>query len=197
DVSLARAQADMTVLGERLAAEAAGNAGWTVSIVPLSQQITGDVRAAFGVLLAAVALLLSIAIANVATLTMTQMRRRRHELATRRSLGASDGRLFRQLFTQSALLGLAATVVGLLAVSLALGVMATLMARSFATLRAVDLGFTGDGVVAARISLAATRAEAPANSSASFQAVLERVRALPGVQSAGLISIRPFGGPGP
>src|SRR5437773_4060317 len=68
DVSLARAQAGMTVLGERLAAEAAGNAGWNVSIVPLSQQSTGDVRAAFGVLLPALALLLFIAIANAATL---------------------------------------------------------------------------------------------------------------------------------
>jgi predicted permease len=75
--------------------------------------------------------------------------------------------------------------------------MATLMVRSFASLRAVDLGFATDGVVAARVSLAGPRAESPASQHAFFETLLERVRTLPGVQSAGLISTRPFGGLGP
>src|SRR5207249_1891238 len=99
------------------ASEVSTNTGWNISIVTLAQQITGDVRPAFTVLMGAVALLVLIAIANVATLTMTQTRRRNHELATRRSLGASDARLFRQLFTQSALLGLVSTAIGLASVS--------------------------------------------------------------------------------
>ena len=53
------------------------------------------------------------AVTNVATLMLSLTRRRAHELAMRRAIGATDGRLFRQLFTQSALLGAIGGGVGL------------------------------------------------------------------------------------
>ncbi len=112
-VSLGRARAAMTALGEQMSNETAGNAGWGASIVPLADQITGDVRTALVVILGAVGLLLLIAIANVSTLTLSLMQKRGQELATRRSLGASDGRLVRQLMTEGALVAVCGTASGL------------------------------------------------------------------------------------
>jgi predicted permease len=84
-----------------------------------------------------------------------------------------------------------------IAVALTIGVMAALAARSFVSLRAVDLGFHADDVVAARVALGGRDGDSPARDHASFEALLTRVRAMPGVQSAGLINTRPFGGLGP
>ena len=83
------------------------------------------------------------------------------------------------------------------ALALALSLMALLMVRSFVALRAVDLGFTSDGVTIARVALSGDRYRSPASQRAFFAALLDRVRALPGVESAGVISARPFGGLGP
>src|SRR6185503_7258940 len=80
---------------------------------------------------------------------------------------------------------------------LALSLMALLMARSFVALRAVDLGFSTDGVTLARVALPGDRYASPGSQRAFFAALLERVRSLPGVESAGIISARPFGGLGP
>jgi predicted permease len=81
--------------------------------------------------------------------------------------------------------------------TLALTVMALLMTRSFVALRAVDLGFTSDGVLMTRIALPSDQYATPASQRAFFTSLLERARALPGVESAGIISTRPFGGLGP
>jgi predicted permease len=114
DVSLARVKADMRVLGDQLSAEIPGDRGWAITAIPLAEQITGDARTALLVVLGAVGLLLLIAVTNVGTLTLSFMRRRTLELATRRSLGATDRRLFSQLFTQSAMLGALGAGAGLL-----------------------------------------------------------------------------------
>ena len=105
DVTLDRARAEMAAIAERRSREIPANEGWQATVTPLAQQITGDVRTPLVVLLCAVGLLLLMAVTNVATLTLSLTRRRAHELAMRRAIGATDGRLFRQLFTQSALLG--------------------------------------------------------------------------------------------
>src|SRR5262249_35849665 len=66
-----------------------------------------------------------------------------------------------------------------IAVALALGVMASLMARSFAGLRAVDLGFQAEGVVAARVARTTSGDDSPERTRAFFDTLLARVRALP------------------
>ncbi|MBJ6766172.1 ABC transporter permease, partial [Myxococcaceae bacterium JPH2] len=69
-----------------------------------------------------------------------------------------------------------------------------LFAKSFMALRSVDVGFTPEGVLTGRVFLPATRYTEPARRVAFHRELLERVQALPGVESAGLTSILPLGG---
>ena len=84
-----------------------------------------------------------------------------------------------------------------IALGLVLTIVAALMLRSVGALRSVDLGFRADSVVVARISLSGDRYAVAGSERVFFNALLERVRALPGVNAAGVVSTRPFGGEGP
>jgi putative ABC transport system permease protein len=274
--SLSQVRAEILGLSRQRAREDKDASGWSATVVPLMEQVSGEARTPLLIVLCAVGLLLVIAVMNVGTLSESLARRRAGELATRRTLGASEGRLFRQLLTQSLLVGLlgagialltAPSVVRLLvwlapasvprlsavhvdgpvvavttivalvstllfgtlaaiggrrqsemsgpislsgarvtrrsaastlvvveiAVALALTTMAALMAQTFASLRSVDLGFRSADVMAMRISEGGTEVNEPAQR-LFFAELLNRVRALPGVESAGTISTRPFGG---
>jgi len=91
------------------------NEGWSATIVGLSEQITGDARLPLLVLLGAVGLLLLMAVTNVANLTLGLVRRREHELAVRRAIGATAGRLLRQIVTLSAVVGAVGCLIGFIA----------------------------------------------------------------------------------
>lgn len=279
-VSVEQARLSMIAVAAARAAESAANVGWSASVVPLAGEITGPVRSSLLVLLGAGTLLLLMATVNVATLTLSAIGRRTQEIAVRRAIGATDRRLFRQLFTQSALVGGLGALVGTLvavpgvrllvallppdiprpdavavdapvllgsilvscaatlivgslaayrgrrdgdaasfvrearaggaatnggshgmvaveiALAAALGIVAMLTVRSFAQLTAVDLGFAPAGVVAARVALPGTYAT-PDSQRVFYERLTSRVRALPGVRAAGVISARPFNGIGP
>ena len=92
-----------------------------VSVVrPITEVITGDVRAGMLILFGAVGLVLLIASANVANLLLVRGEIRRPELALRVALGASRGRLASQIISESLVLSLLAGIIGLAAASASL-----------------------------------------------------------------------------
>ena len=279
NVSLAEAKAEMTVISARLEQEyPQANAGWGATVIPLQELIVGDVRLPLVMLLAAVALVLLIACANVGNLLFARALGRTKEIAIRSALGAGRGRVFQQLLVESLLLSGVGGIAGLLlahaglsagtqllsdqlpradelsidgrvlafvatvsvvtgivagalpalragrvdlngalkeggrsdagvgvrtrralivcevALSLVLLMGAAVMLRSLAALRSVDTGINPHDVLTMNVELPATRYDTPAKRTAFFDTLLERVRALPGVEAAGGVDDLPTQG---
>ena len=115
-VSPDAAKAEMAILAAQTAREnAALNAGWSATAVPLLDQAVGSVRPILLMLFAAVGLVLLLACANVANLLMMRASGRAREVSVRLALGASRNRILRQLLMESLLL---AACGGLLGVAL-------------------------------------------------------------------------------
>ncbi|HZE56228.1 MAG TPA: ABC transporter permease [Chthoniobacterales bacterium] len=114
-VTLQQAQAELDGIGKQLEiAYPDYNKGWGVNLVPMHEQIVGDIRPVLLVLLAAVAFVLLIACANVANLLLSRAASRRKELALRAALGADRMRLIRQMLTESMVLAMMGGVLGVL-----------------------------------------------------------------------------------
>jgi len=110
-----QAQAEMASVMEGLRAEWPDfNTGWTANVVPLREQLVGDVRLAVLVLFGAVAAVLLIACGNIGSLMLTRAAGRRRELAIRAAIGAGTGRLLTQLVCESLMLSVAGGVVGVM-----------------------------------------------------------------------------------
>ena len=93
----------MQSLATRLASEHPDtNQGWTVAMGGLREQTVGDVRPALVTLLAAVGFVFVIACSNATGLLLTRATLRRQEFATKAAIGASPGRMVRQLVFESA-----------------------------------------------------------------------------------------------
>ena len=108
------AQADLDVIAARLAHTFPdSNADRSVEVVPLREELFGQMRPALVALACAVAFLLLIACSNVANLLLARGASRRRELAVRAALGAGRGRLARQLITEAVCLALVGGVAGL------------------------------------------------------------------------------------
>jgi predicted permease len=257
----------------------ADDKGWGATVVPLRDELVGDVRPALLILLGAVAFVLLIACANVANLILVKVLARKKEIAIRTALGASSVRVLRQVLSETLLLSLAGGVLGLvvahfgvrlivaflaqklpraadiavdgwvlaftLAISLLTGVIAGLvpafratrtnlndalkqglgrtdadsggnrtrsvlvvsevalslvlltgaglMIRSMSRLRDVDPGLDSHNVLTMSLELSRVKYVQPLEQVAFFDQLLQRVRALPGVESAGAIDSLPLG----
>jgi predicted permease len=103
--SLDQAHAELTVISGRIEAEYPSySREWRVQTLPLLEATVRDVRPMLAVLFGAVTLLLFVACANVANLAISRRVARQAEFAVRSALGASNVRLIRQLFVESAVL---------------------------------------------------------------------------------------------
>jgi putative ABC transport system permease protein len=278
DVSVQQAQAEMTTISSRLEQQyPADDKGWGAVVIPLREQIVGDVRPALLILLGAVAFVLMIACANVANLTLAKTFARRKEIAIRSALGAGRGRILQQVLAETVLLSLVGGLIGLfiakagtalitnfladslprsleisldgwvlgftlvvslltgivaglapafrltkpdlnealkqsgrtgsesgggrvrnllvvseVALSLMLLVGAGLMIRSLWLLRSVDPGFDPTNVITMTVAVPRSKFASPLQETQFFDSALARVRALPGVTTAGLIDDLPL-----
>ena len=112
-VALAQATQDMNAITQRLAATYPEDANWSgATVMPLADAITGNVRRGLVSLLGAVGFVLLMACVNVASLLLARSTMREREVALRLSLGATPGRVARQVMTESVMLSLIGGAVG-------------------------------------------------------------------------------------
>jgi predicted permease len=115
-ISRQTAAADIQVIAKQLVTVHARDypEHFQMTARPMNEVIVDDFKQTLFLLIAAVVLLLLISSSNVASLLLTHHSARAREIAMRCALGASRGRLIRQLFVESVLLGLAGCLAGCL-----------------------------------------------------------------------------------
>jgi predicted permease len=116
-VTVAQAQARLDALTANLHREYANDyppqAKWSIELVPLQQSLVGKVRPLLVVLMAAVILIVFVVSLNIGSLLLARASGRQQEMAVRAALGASAGRMVRQMLTESLLLAFIGGIVGL------------------------------------------------------------------------------------
>ncbi|HEV2491399.1 MAG TPA: ABC transporter permease [Candidatus Acidoferrales bacterium] len=114
-VTVAQAQSQMTVIGQRLTQQHPdSNTGGGVNVVPMREQFAGNLQRPLFVLWGVVSLLLLMVCANVANLMFARASVRGREFAIRAALGASRSRVVRQLLVESLLLAVFGGGLGLI-----------------------------------------------------------------------------------
>jgi putative ABC transport system permease protein len=143
-VTMAQAHDDMVRVHAELTRRFPNfNTGWTANVVPMKQQLTGDVRPALWVMLGAVGFVLLIACANVGNLVLARATARQRELAVRAALGADRARLIRQMLAESLVLSLLGAVAGVGLAWWALLALRTTVAERLPVARLEQVGING------------------------------------------------------
>jgi putative ABC transport system permease protein len=142
-VTIEQARAEINGIALQLSREnPVANAGADrVNVVSLQTSVTGDVRPALLILFGAVGLVLLIACANVANLLLARAATRRKEFAVRAALGATRGRIVRQLLIESLILSLAGGVLGLLLASWSTALLAQVAHETIPRLEGLHLSY--------------------------------------------------------
>ncbi|HEY6183604.1 MAG TPA: ABC transporter permease [Terriglobales bacterium] len=279
NADLQQAKAEMNTISSRLEQQyPADDKGWGATVIPMREQMVGEVRTALMILCGAVGFVLLIACANVANLVLVKTLARQKEIAIRTALGASSARVLRQILAETLMLSLCGGVLGLavahfgvrlivaflaqrlpfaanisldisvlsftllvslltgviagvvpafratktnlndslkaglgrtdadsggnrtrsvlvvseMALSLVLLIGAGLMIRSLSHLRNVDPGMDTHNVVIADLQLSRVKYAKPQQQFAFYDQLVQRLRTLPGVESASAIDIMPL-----
>jgi predicted permease len=139
-VNMNAAQAEMTTISKRLELQyPEDDKGWGALVLPLHEDLVGDVRQALLVLLGAVVFVVLIGSANLANLLLAKTLGRSREVAVRTALGASRLRLIQQLLTETLLLAFGGAAVGLLAGWLSLRFLVTSIGQRLPRVVEIDL----------------------------------------------------------
>jgi len=143
-VAAAQSQLDALVasLREQFPDDYPADSKWTVRLVPLKENVVGNVRQSLILLLGAVALVLVIGCVNVANLLLARASARSREMAVRQALGAARRRLVRQLLTESLLLSLLGGVAGLVILFCMKGFLLRLIPESLPRLNDLSINWT-------------------------------------------------------
>jgi putative ABC transport system permease protein len=129
-VTIEQAQNDANAIARRMEEQHLENKGVGASIVPVQEQLTRDSSRALYVLLGAVAFVLLVACVNVANLMLARASTREREMAIRASLGASRGRIVRQMMVECLPLGLMGGALGVLLALWVIDLLETLLPAS-------------------------------------------------------------------
>ena len=139
-VTLKQAQAEMETISARLAQQYPDyNTRIGAVVVPLHEQVVGDIKPALLVLLGAVGFVLLIACANVANLLLARAAVRQKEISVRLALGASQSRLVRQFLTESVLLAMFGAGLGLLLAFFGLRALRTFIPPSISQVETINI----------------------------------------------------------
>jgi len=139
-VDIQQAKSELSAISTRLEQQyPEDNKGWGATVVPLREQMVGDIRPALLVLFGAVAFVLLIACANVANLVLARTLARRKEIAIRGALGASRAAILRHILTESVLLSVAGGALGLLLARFGITLLAKVLADRLPPFVAVTL----------------------------------------------------------
>jgi putative ABC transport system permease protein len=145
-VTVEQAFTELTLIEQRLdQTMPSQNRPIGVRVVPLVDDVVGPVRRSLWLLLAAVALVLVAACANVANLLLARTAQRAREVVTRAALGAGRMRIVRQLFTESLLLSLIGGAFGIVIAWWGLGVLIAVGAAKIPRAHEITLDWTAFG----------------------------------------------------
>ena len=140
NVTVPAAKSELAVIGERLAGTyPEENQGQSIKATPYREVVTGDVSTALWALIGAVVLVQLIICANVGNMQLARAISRQREMAIRVALGARKWRIAQQLFTESLLLALTGSAIGVAIAYESLHVIKKLAANTLPRVQEIEL----------------------------------------------------------